>query len=103
MPVRLCLEARCPNPQTYRGRCQRHARQRERVTHPNKHIYNSAKWANTRRKQLHDHPLCAECGRIATDVDHIQPIEHGGDVWSPDNLQSLCRKHHGRKTRTEQL
>ena len=50
-------------------------------------------------------PLCAECerqGRItaATCVDHIVP--HRGDaqlVFDRDNLQSLCARCHGRKTR----
>lgn len=102
MPVRLCLEPRCPNPAEYRGRCRPHSRARERQTHPNKTVYNSARWRNTRRKQLHHHPLCAVCGHLATDVDHIQPIEHGGAVWSPTNLQSLCASHHAAKTRREQ-
>lgn len=102
MPSRLCLEPRCAGAATYRGRCAQHARQRERQTHPNKHIYNSARWRRTRRKQLHLHPLCAVCGRVATDVDHIVPIENGGPVWSFENLQSLCATHHGEKTRREQ-
>lgn len=101
MPIRLCLEPRCAERQTYRGRCATHSRQRERRTHPNKSFYNSARWRHTRSKQLHLHPLC-ECGAIATDVDHVTPIEEGGDRWSFTNLQSLCAPCHGRKTRREQ-
>lgn len=101
-----CLEPRCPNPSTYRGRCQRHARQREQQTHPNKHIYNTKRWRLTRRRHLFDHPLCTACqaegtDTLATDVDHIQPIEEGGNPWSPTNLQSLCAHHHGQKTASE--
>lgn len=102
MPVRLCLEPRCGNTAEYRGRCKPHARARERATHPNKNIYNTARWRHTRRKQLNREPLCRQCGRIATDVDHIVPIEDGGPTWSLDNLQSLCRTHHSQKTRAEQ-
>lgn len=103
MPHRVCLEPRCGDTAAYRGRCAGHARKRERITHPNKHIYNSAKWKRTRRRQLHDHPLCRECGVVATDVDHIQPIEQGGDVWSFTNLRSLCHSCHSRITRGAQV
>ena len=101
MPYRHCLEPRCPEPAVSRGRCRTHARERERATHPNKRLYNSARWRHTRRRQLHRQPLC-KCGAIAVDVDHVQPIEQGGDPWNPANLQSLCRPCHGRKTRSEQ-
>lgn len=104
---RPCLEAQCPNPATYRGRCSQHSRDREKQTHRNKSFYNTKRWKMTRRKQLFDHPLCVECqaqgiDTIATDVDHITPMEQGGDRWSPTNLQSLCAYHHGQKTRAEQ-
>lgn len=101
MPIRLCSEHRCGSEATYRGRCRAHARGRERDTHRNKAFYNSVRWIRTRERQLHDYPLC-QCGAIATDVDHVQPIERGGDCWAPDNLQSLCAPCHGRKTRQEQ-
>lgn len=101
MPIRMCMESRCGNEATYRGRCRVHARGRERETHPNKSFYNSARWINTRKRQLFDHPLC-DCGGIATDVDHIVPIERGGNLWAFSNLQSLCGSCHGRKTRQEQ-
>lgn len=101
MPVRICMEARCANEAVYRGRCRPCSRGRERETHPNKSFYNSTKWKRTRDRQLFDHPLC-ECGAIATDVDHIVPIEWGGDKWAPANLSSKCASCHGKKTRREQ-
>lgn len=108
MPIRLCLEPRCASPATYRGRCGRHARARERTTHPNKGLYNSRRWQYTRRKQLYHHPMCAHClneGRevLATDVDHIRPVEQGGDPWSFTNLRSLCHSCHSRITRAAQV
>jgi len=102
MPTRLCLTPRCPDPAIYRGRCTRHARQREHQTHNTrgKKIYNTKRWQVLRRSVLFNHPLC-ECGAIATDVDHINPIEHGGDPWARSNLQSLCHRCHSMKTRSE--
>jgi 5-methylcytosine-specific restriction endonuclease McrA len=103
MPVRLCLEPRCPNPATYRGRCQAHARTTNKDTHRNRSIYNSKRWALTRRAVLHDQPICTTCDQaLATDVDHIVAIEAGGDPWARHNLQGLCQSCHSAKTRQEQ-
>lgn len=98
----LCVEARCADPPVYRGRCQRHSRQRERVTHRNKSIYNTKRWKMLRRRRLFLDPLC-KCGVIATDVDHITPIEEGGEPYDLANTQSLCASCHGKKTRSEQI
>lgn len=98
----VCGHPRCPDPPTYRGRCQRHARQRERATHRNRSIYNSKRWKMLRRRRLFLDPLCS-CGEIATDVDHITPIEEGGEPFGLENTQSLCKSCHSVKTRREQL
>lgn len=98
---RACLEPRCPEPATYRGRCAGHSRRRERQTHRNKAIYNSRRWKYLRRRRLFLDPLCS-CGEIATDVDHIVPIDDGGAPYELENTQSLCATCHGRKTRREQ-
>ena len=100
MPTRLCSTERCSNPATYRGRCQRHAKQRNRETHRNRSIYNSKRWKMLRRAVLFDQPLC-HCGQIATDVDHIVPIDKDGKVWDRSNLQGLCSSCHGAKTKAE--
>jgi 5-methylcytosine-specific restriction protein A len=100
MPTRLCLEPRCPHPATYRGRCATHTRSNERTTHARRHFYNSKRWQITRSRVLFDQPLC-ECGQIATDVDHIKAIEDGGDPWSRNNLQGLCKACHSMKTNRE--
>ena len=65
--------------------------------------YNTQRWQRLRRLQLARHPLCRTCvpeGRLtdAIEVDHIKRIEDGGDVWSTDNLQSLCTPCHSTKT-----
>lgn len=100
MPVRLCSHPTCPEHTTTRGRCPDHARTYSRDTHHNRHVYNSKRWRLLREAVLTDHPLCP-CGHIATDVDHIKPIQRNGDPWAPTNLQALCARCHGRKTRTE--
>jgi 5-methylcytosine-specific restriction enzyme A len=51
---------------------------------------------------LFDYPICQHCDReLATDVDHIRPIERGGDPWALSNLQALCAPCHGRKMKAE--
>jgi len=100
MPIRLCNQPQCPEPAAYRGRCQRHAKQREQATHPNKTLYNSTRWQLLRRRVLFNQPLCG-CGAIATDVDHIRAVEDGGQEWALANLQGLCAACHSRKTNQE--
>ena len=102
MPVRLCADPRCPNPAVHRGRCAEHARQVNRDTHRNRHIYGSKRWQLLRRHVLLEQPLCAcGCGRLAEDVDHITPLDRGGAPFDRSNLQALAHSCHARKTRQE--
>lgn len=102
MPTRLCADPGCPNPASYRGRCQEHQRQVNRDTHRNRQVYNSKRWRMLRRQVLLEQPLCAcGCGRISEDVDHVMPIEQGGAPWSRQNLQALTHSCHAAKTRRE--
>ena len=59
-----------------------------------------ARWQRVRAMQLRRHPLCVVCGTVATDVDHITP-KHDGGLDEKSNLQSLCKRCHGKKTRSE--
>jgi len=105
MPTRLCCHTTppCPNPAVYRGRCTTHSRAREKQTHKNKAFYNTKRWRMLRRQVLFDQPICAHCDdALATDVDHIKPIEQGGSTWDRANLQPLCTSCHSTKTRQEQ-
>lgn len=66
-----------------------------------------ARWRRIRAMHLRNHPLCVEClaaGRTtpANEVDHIIPLRNGG-THAPDNLQSLCKSCHSKKTATESL
>jgi len=66
-------------------------------------LYDTARWKRVRRRQLARELFCRSCaeeGRdeLATQVDHIVPLERGGAPFDPENLQSLCATHHSMKT-----
>lgn len=65
--------------------------------------YNGRKWRNLRKMQLKMFPLCKHCEQndiieIASVADHIIPVKKGGPGYDLDNLQSLCKKCHDRKS-----
>lgn len=69
-------------------------------------LYSTRRWRKRRQDHLAAHPLCVMCEaagvvRAAAEVDHVVPIEQGGDIWSGDNLQALCKPHHSAKTAAE--
>jgi len=66
-------------------------------------VYDSARWSKLRELVLGAEPICSTsgCFRSATELDHVKPIDQGGDVWDRANLQGLCARHHGQKTRGE--
>jgi len=68
--------------------------------------YNLQAWKRLSLAKRKANPICEECQRkgiikSAYCVDHIVPINQGGDPWAWDNLQSLCRKCHDKKTAKE--
>jgi len=69
----------------------------------NKHIYNSTQWRRTRQIVLHQQPLCVKCREkniytTANTIDHIVPINQGGQIYSLNNLQALCSSCHNSKS-----
>lgn len=100
----VCRASRCPTP-PLPGRyyCQLHRAERTKARKQDRTVYNSNRWKYLRRSVLNAHPFCAhpECEELATDVDHIVPINKGGAPYERANLQPLCATHHGRKTRAE--
>jgi 5-methylcytosine-specific restriction endonuclease McrA len=94
------------------GWCATHARAREqarKARQVGRRIYNSPRWKGLRKSVLRAEPWCRICvaeGRptIATDIDHIIALQqYAGDPFDKANLQPLCARHHGQKTRREQL
>ena len=60
------------------------------------------RWRTLRRRILDAaNWRCASCGRYGNEVDHVVPLDRGGDPWDPENLQVLCRGCHIRKTARE--
>ena len=65
-----------------------------------------AAWRKVRLVKLAEDPLCEQCKRkgllkLAEEVDHIIPIADGGERLELNNLQSLCKSCHSRKTMAE--
>ena len=77
------------------------------VVRPERHkFYHTARWRRVREAHIKKNPLCVMClaeGKVTQGVivDHIVEIQDGGDLTSPDNLQTLCRYHHNFKTSQE--
>lgn len=70
-------------------------------------FYNSGRWRRIRKQFITLNPLCESCKNAgviepARVVDHIEPIEYGGDPYAGNNLQSLCVPCHARKTGEDQ-
>ena len=67
-------------------------------------IYNSTRWRKIRKYILkRDGGICQICGRSEKSmiVDHIKEIKDGGEPYSYDNLQTLCKSCHNIKTARE--
>lgn len=74
--------------------------------HEHQKIYHTQRWMKTSRQYRKENPLCVECKKegiikSADVVDHIKPIQDGGEVFDWDNFQSLCHSHHNSKTAKE--
>ena len=77
-----------------RAAIRREANDRRRLT--------STEWRRARTAALQrDRYRCVRCGRMAEEVDHIQPRAMGGAVYALSNLQSMCKSCHKRKTAQE--
>jgi 5-methylcytosine-specific restriction protein A len=107
MPQRLCLEPRCPNPATARGRCDEHHKEIERERsrrrrEATKGVYKTKQWEMVRRFVLRRDPICKVCdSALATEVDHIVPLAEGGNPSNPAGLQGICSPCHWEKTARE--
>lgn len=64
-----------------------------------------SRWQNlARRIRKRDGYRCRKCGRAGRlEVDHIVRVVDGGAIWDPDNLQTLCRRCHIDKSRSEHM
>lgn len=77
---------------------------RSRFAAHSRPVIRSRRWKALRLEALRrDGFACRECGaRGRLEVDHIQPVREAPELaYSLDNVQSLCRSCHTRKTRIE--
>src|SRR5262245_63219044 len=109
MPMyRLCAEPTCPNPaRPGQARCTTHYRQREaersrRRREATSGIFKRKRWLTTRKAVPARDPICRVCGtHVSEEVDHIVPLNEGGDPWDLERLQGICRPCHQAKTARE--
>lgn len=80
------------------------------MAQPFRSWYKTARWVKMRARQLKKNPFCSDYFGdhggslvVANTADHIIP--HKGDevlFWDEDNLQSMCRTCHNKKTVKEE-
>ncbi len=109
-PKKVCAGSGCSNLTSgrYCDFCQKkkyrqHNQSRDRSKTK---FYGTKAWKQARRAQLAKEPLCIECKKNgiltnANEVDHIVSREQGGADLDGNNLQSLCKPCHSRKTAYE--
>lgn len=76
----------------------KYGKSKRKRTYKKGNLYNSSRWKRFSRWYRKDNPFCVVCDRLADDVDHITPIEEGGSLYGEDNLQSLCKSCHAKKS-----
>lgn len=65
----------------------------------NRSFYTSPEWRRARKHYIELHPLCEICHRqVSTVVDHIKPINQGGEPLDESNFQALCASCHNKKS-----
>ena len=106
--LKPCRHPGCPE-LTRDGWCPRHKPPARRSSAEYHGWYSSPVWTRRLRPgQLLREPWCRECARAgvrtrATVVDHVVPFRGSWALFSdPENLQSLCKTCHDRKTMLEQ-
>lgn len=110
-PLRRCTEPGCFK-RVKSGKCELHKqaarRRQDRKRGTRRERGYTPEWDKYRLMYLKEHPLCVMCEskgiyKPAKIVDHIIPIDGGGDVlfWPQSNHQGLCTSCHSHKTMTK--
>jgi 5-methylcytosine-specific restriction endonuclease McrA len=120
-PLRICADPRCPNPALPgRSKCEQHyrtyerdrsARRRQQASdRQGRSVYRTRIYLRRREHVFTADPFCSwidengeRCPRLAEELDHIKPLDQGGDPYSESNMQGLCREHHHAKTARENI
>jgi len=84
-------------------------REQHRKPTSNQSFYSSAVWRKARKAKLNEKPICevheaqnqyVDCSSNSP-IDHVVPITAGGAKTDPNNLMTLCKKCHERKSALE--
>jgi 5-methylcytosine-specific restriction protein A len=100
-PARRCPHSGCTTLITTGKLCKEHSKQltKQRNRRETWRDYGTA-WRTIRAQVLLETPACAQCGALATEVDHVKPLRLGG-THDRSNLKALCKPCHSRKTQAE--
>lgn len=81
---------------TKRGTLSVRKLDKERSSRRDRKFYGTSLWQKAREAALQREPICLSCNRrVATEVDHVDNNRYN---LKPDNLRSLCKSCHSRKT-----
>lgn len=98
----MCSRPGCPN-LVDAGRCADHERTDDARRGSSRARGYNSRWERTRAKHLTNSPLCTECGVIGSVVDHIDGLGPlGPRGHDHDNLRTLCKPCHDRRTARDQ-
>ncbi len=109
MPLRQCIEPKCPGTTRAGTRCKIHELERRRKRQRGQDARRGktaargygAKWRRTKNAYLEAQGhQCEQCDARATAAHHKSPIREGGDS-DDGNLEALCHSCHGRITAAE--
>jgi 5-methylcytosine-specific restriction enzyme A len=71
-------------------------------------VYRTRTWLMRRKQAFERDPFCAwrfkddtRCERLGEELDHVVPLDAGGEEYQAENLQLLCAEHHRLKTAEE--
>ena len=72
----------------------------------NSKFYQSTRWRKLRKMFVAENPVCVHCEAKGfttpvAEVDHIIPLRLGGHPYDFNNLQSLCKSCHAKKSAKE--
>lgn len=101
MPLQPCRYSTCPALVRVGGGgyCPTHRIEVDRLyrRRGRRAAYGTLRWKLASRQFLVRNPEC-DCGEMATEVDHIIPVEDGGGMWDRANWQGKCHRCHASKT-----
>jgi 5-methylcytosine-specific restriction endonuclease McrA len=94
-PPRVCLQDGCWQMAHRAGRCATHANQMPRS--PSSVATSAPGWKKLRARVLErDSHTCQYCGAVATHVDHVISVAHGGESTEA-NCVASCHPCNYRK------